>query len=151
MEYLITLLIENFGLFCCIANSLKDGCLPCIGAANDKNTKTLGPVSEFLCAFPLSFDILHWLDFSTGKRHFSMGRLRWWKWRRIKISALGEHHCLVTRQPKEWRHSLHCERSEQSLTKGERPGQTTTKCTRTNSISRFLEWLISQQVSTPYP
>ena len=44
-----------------------------------------------------------------------------------------------------------CERSEQSLTKGERPGQTTTKCICTNSISRFLEWLISQQVSTPYP
>ena len=46
---------------------------------------------------------------------------------------------------------IHCERSEQSLTKGERPGQTTTKWRCTNSISRFFEWLISQQVSTPYP
>ena len=79
MEYLVTLPIKNFRLFCCVANSLEDGCLPCIGAANDKNTKTLRPVSEFLCSLPLSCDILHWLDFSTGKRHFSMGRLRWWK------------------------------------------------------------------------
>ena len=84
----MTLLIENFRLFCCIANSLEDGCLPRIGAANDKDTKTTGPVSEILCSFPLSFNILHWLDFSTGKRHFSTGHLRWWKWWRSKISAL---------------------------------------------------------------
>jgi len=106
MEYLMTLPIENFRLFICIANSLEDGCLPRISAANNKDTKTPGPHSDPLCSFPLSFDILHRLDFSTGKRHFSMGRLRWWKWWRIKISALGEQYCLVIRQPKEWLQSL---------------------------------------------
>jgi len=76
MEYLMTLLIENLWLFCCIANSLEDSRLPRIGTANDKNTKTPSPLSDILCSFPLSFDILHWLDFSIGKRHFLMGRLR---------------------------------------------------------------------------
>jgi hypothetical protein len=75
----MTLPIKNFRLFCCITNSLEDGCLPRIGTANDKYTKTSGTLSDGLCSFPLSFNILHWLDFSTGTRHISMGRLRWWK------------------------------------------------------------------------
>ena len=74
----MTLPVENFGLLCCVANSLEDGCLPSIGTANDKDTKTPGPRSDILRSSALSFDILHWLDFS-GKRYFSMGRLRWWK------------------------------------------------------------------------
>jgi len=74
----MTLLIENFRLFCCIANSLEDGCLSRIGAANDKDTKTRGAVSKIFCSSPLSFDILCSLEFGIGKRHFSLGCLRWW-------------------------------------------------------------------------
>jgi hypothetical protein len=71
MEYLMTLLIENFRLFCCIANSLEDGCLPCIGAANDKDAKTPGEPSNILCLSPLSFYALFSLEFGIGKRHLS--------------------------------------------------------------------------------
>ena len=59
----MTIPIENFRLFCCIANSLEDGRLPRIGAANDKDTKTPGPRSEILCSISLSLNSL--LDFST--------------------------------------------------------------------------------------
>ena len=83
----MTLLIENFRLFCCIANSLEDGCLSCIGAANDKDAKTPGEPSNILCSSPLSFYILCSLEFSIGKRHLSPGCLRWWRWWRMKISA----------------------------------------------------------------
>jgi len=79
MEYLMTLLIENFRLFCCIANPLEDGCLPCIGAANDKDTKTRGALPNILYPSPLPFDILCSLEFSIGKRHLSLGCLRSWK------------------------------------------------------------------------
>ena len=54
-EYLMTLPAENFRLFCCIANSLEDGCLPSIGTANDKDTKTPGELSNILCSSPSSF------------------------------------------------------------------------------------------------
>ena len=54
----MTLLIENFWLFCCIANSLEDGCLPRVSTANDKDPKTVSSRSEMLCSFPLSFYIL---------------------------------------------------------------------------------------------
>jgi hypothetical protein len=87
MEYLMTLPIENLRLFCCIANSLEDGCLPRIGAANDKDAKTSGDASKILCSSLLSCYILFSLEFGIGKRHFSLGCLKWWKWRRSKISA----------------------------------------------------------------
>jgi hypothetical protein len=74
MKHLITLPAENFRLFCCIANSLEDSCLPRIGAANDEDTKTPGSPSEVFCFPVLSFNILHWLDFGIGRRHLSMGR-----------------------------------------------------------------------------
>jgi hypothetical protein len=82
----MTLLIENFRLFCCIANSLEDGCLSCVGTADDKDAKTLGKPSNILCVSPLSFYVLCSLEFGIGKRHLSLGCLRWWK-SRIKISA----------------------------------------------------------------
>ena len=44
-----------------------------------------------------------------------------------------------------------CERSEQSLTKGERPGQTKTNWWPKMSIRKYLEWRVSQQVSTVFP
>ena len=51
-----------------------------------------------------------------------------------------------------WLSNQHnCERSEQSLTKGERPGQTNTNWWPKMSIREYLEWRVSQQVSTPYP
>ena len=85
MEYLITLLIENFRLFCCIANSLEDSCLSRIGAANDEDAKTWGKPSNVLCSYPLSCYILCILEFDIGKRHLS---LRWWKsWRTAVGSA----------------------------------------------------------------
>ena len=71
--------IENLGLFCCIANSLKDGCLPRIGAANDKDAKTRGEPSNILCSSPLSFYFLCSLELGSGKRHLLLGYLRWWK------------------------------------------------------------------------
>ena len=73
MEYLMTLPIENFRLFCCIANSLEDGCLPRIGAANDKDAKTPGEISKTSCSSLLSFYILWSLKFGIGKRHLSQG------------------------------------------------------------------------------
>jgi hypothetical protein len=79
MEYLMTLLVENFRLFRRIANSLEDGCLPRIGAANDKDAETRGEPSNSLCSFPLSFYILCSLEFGIGMRHLSLGCLRWWK------------------------------------------------------------------------
>ena len=103
----MTLPIENLRLFCCIANSLKDGCLPRIGAANDKDTKTRAERSNNACSALLSSNILCSLEFSVKRRHLSLGCLiGWWKWWRIKIGAEGWVYCLVTRQPKEWRHSL---------------------------------------------
>ena len=69
MEYLTALPIENFWLFCCIANSLEDGCLARISAANDEDTKTLGEPSEPFCSSLLSFYILCFLEIDTGKRH----------------------------------------------------------------------------------
>ena len=79
--------IENFRLFSCIANSLEDGCLPRIGAANDKDAKTRGERSKNLCLSPLSFYIICFLEFIIGKRHLSLGCLRWWKWWKVKINA----------------------------------------------------------------
>ena len=76
LEYLMTLPIENFRLFCCIANSLEDGCLSRIGAANDKDTKTRGDPSKVLCSFLLSLYILCSLEAGIEKRHLSLG---WWK------------------------------------------------------------------------
>ena len=46
---------------------------------------------------------------------------------------------------------LNCERSEQSLTKGERPGQTNTNWWPKMSIRKYLEWRVSQQVSILFP
>jgi hypothetical protein len=51
MEYLVTLLVENFRLFRCIANTLEEGGLSRIGAANYKNTKTHGERSNVLCSY----------------------------------------------------------------------------------------------------
>ena len=54
----MTLPIENSRLLCCIADSLKDGCLPRIGAANDKDTKAPGPLSDIflgLHTVPVSY------------------------------------------------------------------------------------------------
>ena len=102
----MTFLIKKFRLFCCIANSLEDSCLSRIGAANDQDTKTRREHSNFHCSSPLSFYILCSLEFGIGKRHLSLGCLRWWQWWRIKVSAPGWVYCLVTCQPKEWRHSL---------------------------------------------
>ena len=73
MAYLTTLPIENLRLFFCIANSLEDGCLSRISAANDKDAKTLGVPSNILCSSPLYFYILNSLEFGIGKRHFSLG------------------------------------------------------------------------------
>ena len=88
----MTLLIENFRLFCCIANSLEDGCLSSIGAANDKDAKTLGSPSNILCSSLMSFYILFSLEFVIRKRHLSPGCLRWWKWwKEIRCSG----HCIV--------------------------------------------------------
>jgi hypothetical protein len=95
MEYLMTMPSENFRLFCCMANSLEDGCLPRIGAANDKDAETCGEPSNVLCSFPLSFYILCSFEFGIGKRHLLPGCLRWWKWRRRKISAPWAVYCLV--------------------------------------------------------
>ena len=47
--------------------------------------------------------------------------------------------------------NIFCERSEQSLTKGERPGQINTNWWPKMSIRESLEWHVSQQVSTLYP
>ena len=82
----MTLAIENFRLFCCVANSLEDGCLPRIGAANNKDAKTPSEPSNILCLSQLSFYNLFSLEFGIGKRHLLLGCLRWWKWWRIKIS-----------------------------------------------------------------
>ena len=68
-EYLMTPFIENCWLFCCIANTLEDGCLSCIGTANDKDAKTLGELSNIFCLSLLSFNILCSLEFGVGKRH----------------------------------------------------------------------------------
>ena len=72
--------IENFWLFCCIANSLEDGCLPRIGAANDEDVKVLGVISKIVRPYLLSFYILCSLGFNIGKGHLSLRCLRWWKW-----------------------------------------------------------------------
>ena len=49
-------------------------------------------------------------------------------------------------------HGQHyCERSEQSLTKSERPGQTKTNWWPKMSIRKYLEWCVSHQVSTLFP
>jgi len=69
----MTLPVENFRLFCCIANSLENGCLPRIGPANDKDAKTPGEQSKILYSSPLSFYILCSLEFDIGKRHLSPG------------------------------------------------------------------------------
>ena len=47
--------------------------------------------------------------------------------------------------------SCNCERSEQSLTKVERPGQTNTNWWPKMSIRKYLEWRVSQQGSTLFP
>ena len=67
MEYLMILLIVNSRLFCRIANSLEDGCLPGIGTANDKDTKTRAKPSNISCSSLLS---LHTLE---KIRHLSLG------------------------------------------------------------------------------
>ena len=69
----MTLPIENLWLFCCIANSLEDGCLSRIGAANDKDAKTRGEHSNISCSSLLPFYIVCSLEFSIGKRHLSLG------------------------------------------------------------------------------
>ena len=93
----MTFLIKKFRLFCCIANSLEDSCLSRIGAANDQDTKTRREHSNFHCSSPLSFYILCSLEFGIGKRHLSLGCLRWSQWWRIKVSAPGwAVYCLVT-------------------------------------------------------
>ena len=56
----MTILTENLRLFCCIANSLEDGCLPRIGTANDEDTKTALVSVAFLC--PLLLGIQHWKE-----------------------------------------------------------------------------------------
>jgi len=65
----MTLLIENFRLFCCIANSLEDGCLSRIGAANDKDAKMWDAVSNILYSSPLSFHIRCSFELGIGRRH----------------------------------------------------------------------------------
>ena len=65
----MTLLIKNFRLFCCFADTLEDGRLPCIGAANDKDAKTPSERSNILCSSLLSFYVLCYLDFGIGKGH----------------------------------------------------------------------------------
>ena len=106
MEYLMTVPIENLRPFCCIADSMEDGRLSRIGAANDKDAKMPGEPSNMLCSSPLSFYILCSLEFGSGKRHLSLGCLRSWRWRRIKISALREQCFVWLPQPPKWRHSL---------------------------------------------
>ena len=108
MEYLITLPIENFRLFCCIANSLEDGCLPCIGTANDEDAKTRAD-SKILRSSLLSFYILYSVGFNIRKRHLSLRCLRWWKWWRIKISAVGSVLFGYAGQSQEWHHWLTCD------------------------------------------
>ena len=111
MEYLMSLLIENFWLFCCVANSLEDGCLPCISATNDEDAKTCSEPSSILCLSLLSFYILRSSEFGIGKGHLLLGCLRWWKWWWIEISTQAVSawavYCLVTHlEPKVWHHSL---------------------------------------------
>ena len=72
--------IEIFWLFYCIANSLEDGCLPCIGAANDEDAKVRGAISKIARPSLLSFYVVCSLKFNIGKRHLSPRCLRWWKW-----------------------------------------------------------------------
>ena len=36
--------------------------------------------ADALCSFPLSFYIPCSLEFGVGKRHLSLGCLRWWRW-----------------------------------------------------------------------
>ena len=78
MEHLVAVPIENFRLFCCVANSLKDGCLPRIGAADDKDAKTPGEPPNILCSSLLSFYIPCSWEFGIGERHLSQC-LRWWE------------------------------------------------------------------------
>ena len=73
MQYLMTLPIENFRLFCCVANSLEDGGLSRIGSANDKDAKTLSELSNMSGSYVLSFYIPCSLESGIGKRHFSLG------------------------------------------------------------------------------
>ena len=94
----MTLLVENFRLFCCIANSLEDGCLPRIAAADDEDTKTPGSPFDILCSL-LPFDVLHWLEFSIGKRHFSMGRTP--EMVEVMKNQLRKQYCLVAHHLKE--------------------------------------------------
>ena len=75
----MTLLIENFWLFCCIANSLEDGCFPRIGAANDEDAKVRGAASKIARSSLLSFYVLCSLGFNIGDRHLSLRCLRWWE------------------------------------------------------------------------
>ena len=72
--------IENLRPFCGIANSLEDGCLPCIGAANDEDAKVHGAASKLARSSLLSFYVLCSLGFNIGKRHLSLRCLGWWKW-----------------------------------------------------------------------
>ena len=97
--------IENFWLFCCIANSLEDGCLPRIGAANDEDTKTHA-VSKIARSSLLPFHMLCSLGFNIGRRHLSLRCLRWWKWWRIKISAVSSVLFGYAGQSQEWCHWL---------------------------------------------
>ena len=69
----MALLVENFGLFRCIANSLEDGCLPRIGPANDEDAKTCGEFSNILGSSLLSFHVLRSLQFGIRVRHLSLG------------------------------------------------------------------------------
>ena len=106
MEYLLVLRIENLRPFRHIANSLEDGCLPRIGAANDEYAKVRGAASKIARSSLLSFYVLCSLRFNIGKRHLSLRCLRWWKWWRIKISVVGSVLFGFAGQPQEWRHWL---------------------------------------------
>ena len=68
MEYLMTLPIEIFWLLCCIENLLKDGCLPRIGMANDKDAKTQIKHSNIECLSHsvLQRDICRWDAWNGG-------------------------------------------------------------------------------------
>ena len=80
MEYLLVLRIENLRPFRRTANSLEDGCLPRIGAANDEYAKVRGAASKIAHSSLLSFYVLCSLRFNIGTRHLSLRCLRWWKW-----------------------------------------------------------------------
>ena len=83
-KYLVTFGIENLWLFCCIAHSLEDGRLACIGAADDEDTKTLGKLwNRIRCLSLLPFGDLRWLNFGIGQTWLRHLWIRWW-WKQRK-------------------------------------------------------------------